>query len=160
MKLGDTKDFFSNLDFYRTTMIIILILDILLKKTSKSLIKSKKINIDRFKKNGTKIEIDTKNCDIIINDEIIKPSFYESSSIYGIKFLKRAKYNVREKKHVQSKLICRYNDDLVGKVEFFKLVNIDSSILKYEICRRSKIDVYTNKGDLENYYIDLEFLKE
>ena len=140
--------------------IIILVLNILLRRMSEGLIENKKKNINRIRDYGTKIEVDTKDCDILNYDKIIKPSFYESSSIYGIRFLRRAKYKVKEKKHIQSKLICRYSDNIIGNVEFFKLVNIESSILKYEIYRRSKINVYINKNDLENYFIDLEFLKD
>ncbi len=139
-------------------VLFIFLLDYKIKLDSSSIEKTKKQTIETIKKNGTLIEVETNRCEVIKNDTLKKPSYYESSELYGLKFIKTAKYKVREKTIVQSILICNYRDSKNVERKITKQINMDNTLLKFKIFSQDKISIYIDELN-DNYYIDLDFLK-
>ncbi len=137
--------------------VIIFFLNQKLKSDSSSLLQGKKLAIERIKNNGTIIELDAENCEVIKNDTILKHNYYESSETYGLKFLKIAKYNVKDKYQIQSLLVCRYINSKGLEQKFVKQIPMDSTILRIKINMQKKVKIHINALN-NNYYIDLNFL--
>ena len=138
--------------------LIIFLLNKKLKSDSSSLSNVKRTTIEKIKNTGTVIELDANNCEVVKNDTILKHGYYQSSSAYGLKFLKRAKYRVEDRYQVQSLLICRYVNSKGIKNKFVKQVNMDSTLLRVKINMQKKINISVNNMDSDDYYIDLDFL--
>ncbi|PHS08260.1 MAG: hypothetical protein COA88_07190 [Kordia sp.] len=139
-------------------MVLILIINIKLKKETSFLTKKKEDVISSLKKNGRVVEISPNDFDVIKNDSVIKTGYFKSSNIYGFKFLKRAKYNVKDLTHEKSIIVCSYINEHNEIKKLTKHISINHNLLEAKIRMSDIIYVYFDKSNPEEYYIDLEFL--
>lgn len=117
-----------------------------------------------IRENWKRIKVDTDNCTVInFNTKVNKNSPGYSLSNTDESFIEWiSDHNRIELVDVKrSKVICRYIDNEKVVREFFKIVDVDKTVVEFKIRMRDYIYIYFPEGfEEENYIVDLDFLSE
>lgn len=111
---------------------------------------------------GIKLEVDFNDCQLKTNEykeEVIDIGYLVPNKYKALDELtgkdNRVYKNVRQ-------VIIIFNQDIRGKKHSFEspIINKDETTLQFLLLNKKKTNIYVDKNNYDNYFIDLDFLEE